>query len=994
MISESYIEMTLKMMQAFGIEYQYNPSTKTYFIPRQHYKNPSHYAVEPDASSATYPLAFAAMTGQPVQVRISRDSMQGDAQFAQVLERMGCSIERTQDFIRIWRSPDTPLVGLGEIDMEPMTDAFLTLAVVAALAKGETVIRGVANQRVKECNRIHAMMAGLAAFGVPTRELSDGLMVEGVGVAGLRVPPNGVECFDDHRVAMSFSLLAAMVPENPEGVLIHDKRCVEKTWPAWWDVLKRDLKTPVVGCERVLKSADSKQKRSPQKGIVLIGMRGVGKTQMGRALAAKLNRPFMDMDQLIADRCNVSTATEVIRQKGWEHFRNVETEVLADILSNSPALGFPVISTGGGVVEAEINRKHLSEWKHGIVIHLRRPWDQVRKFLESDGDRAAFSESLDDVWNRRQPLYDSCAHTEFEIFVDHSKITWKHMEEGLYRFVLSITSRDSNDFAFLNNRSRRILSQPGIDGSRATHFISLTYSNLIPHIHDLHEIATGCDAIELRVDLLESLDPQFIRQQISILRSFTEKPIIYTVRTAEQGGKFPVNGEKDRNQLKGLLILGSRTGCEFVDVELSLYQRKSSLAYDILSHPKLPAGCLDTTMWIGSYHHICQKADRVWHDGRMAMLFSQAADELDRISIIKLISCARNFQDNVDLFSFLSSDEVQSSHLPLIALNMGEVGSITRVLNFVLTPITHARLSVKAAPGQLTLEQIQRSRQEFGLLKSLQFFVVGSNIQYSKSPALHNFAFKYLGLPHVYSIADITEESSFTQQIKDWRDDPNFGGASITIPWKETAIKCVDEINQVAKEIGAINTLEVFVDQFGARKLRGTNTDWLGIKNSIQNCMSFDKKNSLKILVLGAGGTAKAACYAARHLCDDTQLFLWNRSPERAQILSHSFGAKILQSAENFTGHVWDVVISTVPGKSQEELPAFIHTIFTQESSESPIFLDMAYDPIPTHFMKLASQSKWKVVTGLDVLVEQAMEQSLLWTGRWNKCMRSVFPQK
>jgi pentafunctional AROM polypeptide len=167
-VSQPYIDMTLAMMAAFGVLVQRGPEPDTYRVPQGAYANPPRYAVESDASSATYPLALAAITGtECVLQNIGSGSLQGDARFAKdVLEPMGCTVVQTETETTVRGPPVGTLRALSTLDMEPMTDAFLTASVLAAVAAqphkpGErptTRIVGIANQRVKECNRIRAMI--------------------------------------------------------------------------------------------------------------------------------------------------------------------------------------------------------------------------------------------------------------------------------------------------------------------------------------------------------------------------------------------------------------------------------------------------------------------------------------------------------------------------------------------------------------------------------------------------------------------------------------------------------------------------------------------------------------------------------------------------------------------------------------------------------------------------------------------------------------------
>lgn len=257
-ISQPYIDMTIAMMREFGIDVQRQKGEisgkllDVYYIPRGVYTNPPTYSVESDASSATYPLAIAAITGTTCTIsNIGSSSLQGDARFAkEVLEPMGCMVEQTATSTKVTGPPVGQLRALGNVDMEPMTDAFLTASVLAAVAtlppllgreveglrKEGSRIHGIANQRVKECNRIKAMRDQLAKFGVETDEFEDGIIVFGKAHSSLHHGVS-VHCYDDHRVAMAFSVLACIIGKT----VIEEKRCVEKTWPNFWDDLQNKV---------------------------------------------------------------------------------------------------------------------------------------------------------------------------------------------------------------------------------------------------------------------------------------------------------------------------------------------------------------------------------------------------------------------------------------------------------------------------------------------------------------------------------------------------------------------------------------------------------------------------------------------------------------------------------------------------------------------------------------------------------------------------------
>lgn len=181
-ISQPYIDMTIAMMRTFGVTVRRDEGKDIYRIKKGIYSNPTEYAIESDASSATYPLAIAAITGSTCTIEnIGRSSLQGDARFArEVLEPMGCTVVQTETETTV-TGPNMKdgLRAGGLIDMEPMTDAFLTASVLASIATRSSLterragvegghrttrIIGIANQRVKECNRIKAMIDELGMF--------------------------------------------------------------------------------------------------------------------------------------------------------------------------------------------------------------------------------------------------------------------------------------------------------------------------------------------------------------------------------------------------------------------------------------------------------------------------------------------------------------------------------------------------------------------------------------------------------------------------------------------------------------------------------------------------------------------------------------------------------------------------------------------------------------------------------------------------------------
>ena len=226
-LSLPYVIMTLVVMEAFGIRVEANEALNSYRIPRGIYRA-REYAIEGDASNASYFYAAAAVTGGEVTVpNVPVPSLQGDAAFVALLARMGCQVNKTGDGLTV--SGPAELKGI-TIDMGDMPDVVPTLAVVASQARGRTTIKNIAHLRIKECDRLHVMAVELAKMGARVQELDDALIIEGKDPDA---PMHGAEIntYNDHRIAMSFAVAGLAVP----GVKILGEECVAKSFPDFWE---------------------------------------------------------------------------------------------------------------------------------------------------------------------------------------------------------------------------------------------------------------------------------------------------------------------------------------------------------------------------------------------------------------------------------------------------------------------------------------------------------------------------------------------------------------------------------------------------------------------------------------------------------------------------------------------------------------------------------------------------------------------------------------
>ncbi|MFH1152604.1 MAG: 3-phosphoshikimate 1-carboxyvinyltransferase [Pseudomonadota bacterium] len=221
-VSAPYIRLTLDMMDRFKVTAK-AVSDVRFKVPGRQVYEAGIITVEPDLSNASYFWAVGAVTGKPVIVEhVSRSSLQGDVRLLDILEKMGCSVHQVSTGIQV-RGND--LEGV-DVDMADIPDVVPTLAVVAAFAKGTTVIRNIAHLREKECDRISAVVSQLRKMGITAEQGDSWLSVQGGQPTGARI-----ETFNDHRIAMAFSIAGVRVP----GMAVENPGCVAKSFPLFWE---------------------------------------------------------------------------------------------------------------------------------------------------------------------------------------------------------------------------------------------------------------------------------------------------------------------------------------------------------------------------------------------------------------------------------------------------------------------------------------------------------------------------------------------------------------------------------------------------------------------------------------------------------------------------------------------------------------------------------------------------------------------------------------
>jgi 3-phosphoshikimate 1-carboxyvinyltransferase len=230
LVSKPYIDLTADAMLAFGVELHHNEYSRIWTSAGQRYKATT-YDVEPDASAASYFYALAAVTGGCVRVeRLPASSRQGDIGFVDVLERMGCKVDRHGGQMTV-RGP-ARLHGI-DVDMNAISDTVMTLAAIAPFADAPVRIRNIGHIRLKETDRMTAIATELTRMGIRVDEEPDAITIYPGSPE-----PAVIHTYDDHRIAMSFAITGA----RASGIQIADPLCVRKTVPGFWDIFDELLK--------------------------------------------------------------------------------------------------------------------------------------------------------------------------------------------------------------------------------------------------------------------------------------------------------------------------------------------------------------------------------------------------------------------------------------------------------------------------------------------------------------------------------------------------------------------------------------------------------------------------------------------------------------------------------------------------------------------------------------------------------------------------------
>ncbi len=354
--SPTYIDLTQQVLADFGVTLQ--REARRFAVPAQTLNANTAYAIEGDWSAVGAYLILAELTGSRIDVpNLSPASKQGDRLLPQVIASLRGDGDRT-------------------VDCTPFPDQAMNIGVLAAHRRGTTTLTGAANLRLKECDRLAVLRTELAKTGVEITEQQDGLTIH--GKATLR--PTEFDPHNDHRMAMCFAILGCMT----KGIVIRDPGCVSKSYPRFFE--------------------DIRSLRASPRCMAIVGMRGAGKSGLGRNMARKLKLTHVDTDRVFVDAHG--PIGDFVQMEGWEAFRAEEERIVAECLKPGR-----IVSLGGGAIESAATRGHLKLDALTIWMQVRERdiIERLKVLKRPPLTNLTLEEEVPMVLSKRTPLFQEVA---------------------------------------------------------------------------------------------------------------------------------------------------------------------------------------------------------------------------------------------------------------------------------------------------------------------------------------------------------------------------------------------------------------------------------------------------------------------------------------------------------------------------------------------------------------------------------------------------------
>ncbi len=390
-----------------------------------------------------------------------------------------------------------------------------------------------------------------------------------------------------------------------------------------------------------------------------------------------------------------------------------------------------------------------------------------------------------------------------------------------------------------------------------TYFISTTFPDVRTALSNLDILSVGSDAVEIRVDLLKEplADGKFsavpslsyVGEQVMLLRQRTELPIIFTTRCTRENGRFPMDNPK---LYYDYLYRAIQWGCEYIDVEVWLPEEIRRRLFEQRGSSRI----------ISAFHDF--SGTFKWPSPQAQTIFAECRKYGD---IVKMITIINDMSENYELEYFRSQIKANNPDgPPLSAVNMGQLGQLSRALNTVFSPITHPLLPIVAAPGQMSAAEINSALTTMGQLPKKSIYAITST---RSTPQVTFFekCFNELGLPHQFQAVEIPFRPRASVSVESFCSHPHFGGAYINPPLPISGAQAyIPYLSDAARTIGLIDTIVVSPS---TSSLVGENATWKGIRATLTRDFAPSAYSGRSAIILSPSSEeAASAIFALRSL--------------------------------------------------------------------------------------------------------------------------------
>ncbi|MGA1789987.1 MAG: shikimate dehydrogenase [bacterium] len=452
--------------------------------------------------------------------------------------------------------------------------------------------------------------------------------------------------------------------------------------------------------------------------------------------------------------------------------------------------------------------------------------------------------------------------------------------------------------------------------------------------------AETADIVEIRLDYISEFNDLDLRRIISWKKS----PLIMTCRKQDEGGRY-AGSEERRIEI---LHRCAEFGADHVDIEMGSGRQAVE---ELIS-------CRKDSKIILSYHNFDEMPADI--NGIYLQMKKLGAD------ILKIAVMPKNLRDNLRMFGLI--EKAKEEGRDFIGICMGALGEVSRILSLVYgSYLTFGSMEKgkESAPGQIScgiLRDVYRVKDLKPLGLSL-YGLVGNPVSKSKGYILHNLCFREHRMNAVYLNFLVSDIGEFVSAFRD-----RLAGFSVTMPHKREIMKYLDGIDEDAGRVGAVNTVAV-----KDGRLSGFNTDIDGAVEAVEEKTRLDGK---KVLMIGAGGVARAIGYGV--LKKGAKLCIVNRTEEKGRMLAADLGCEFLKMEDV----QWDDVEILINATSIGMSPDMDRSPVDADLLKDMVVFDTVYNPGRTRLLKMAAENGCETVSGVEMFVNQAARQFLLWTGK------------